>query len=180
MKGVVFTEFLEFIGRERNADFVDDVIADANVPSGGGYTAVGTYEFTELAALLGSYCKMTNARPAAALNGFGKHLAQVFQTKFPEFFVQCGDVIEFLRRVEDHIHVEVRKLYPDAELPRFETIEHSERSLVLDYSSCRPLADLATGLMEGVAAYYHQSISIAAAFVDSASGPRTRFVIAVN
>jgi hypothetical protein len=179
MKGIVFTEFLEFIGQERDADFVDDVIAESGVPSGGSYTAVGTYEFSELGALLGSYCRLAQAAPAAALNGFGKHLARVFQTKFPDFFTECPGVIDFLRNVEAHIHVEVRKLYPDAELPRFETIEHSDRTLVMDYSSCRPLADLATGLIEGVAAYYQQAVSVAAAAVDTAAGPKTRFTIAL-
>jgi hypothetical protein len=179
MKGVVFTEFLDFIGKQRGEDFVDDVIADAGVASGGSYTAVGTYDFSELASLLGAYCKLARDTPKAALNGFGKHLAQVFQAKFPDFFKECEDVIDFLRHVEGHIHVEVRKLYPDAELPRFETIEHSNGKLVMDYSSCRPLADLATGLIDGVAAYYRQAVSVVASPVETADGPKIRFTIAV-
>lgn len=179
MKGVVFTEFLEFIDKLHGADLVDDVISASGVASGGSYTAVGTYEFTELASLLGAYCKLSGAAPAAALNGFGKHLAQTFQVKFPDFFAQCSDTIGFLLQVDGHIHVEVRKLYPDADLPRFEMIEHSGQKLVMDYSSCRPLAALAAGLMEGVADYYREKISVSTQIIDSAGEPKTRFTVAV-
>lgn len=179
MKGVVFTEFLEFIDKLHGADLVDDVIAASGVASGGSYTAVGTYEFSELASLLSAYCKLSGAVPAAALNAFGKHLAQIFQVKFPDFFAQCSDTIGFLLQVDGHIHVEVRKLYPDADLPRFEMIEHSGQKLVMDYSSCRPLAALAAGLMEGVADYYREKISISTQIIDSAAEPKTRFTVAV-
>ncbi len=44
MKGVVFTEFIEMVEDQFSADMVDDIIDDAQPPSGGAYTAVGTYD----------------------------------------------------------------------------------------------------------------------------------------
>src|SRR5262245_35992633 len=53
MKGVVFTEFLEMVGAKFGEDMVDDVILACELPSGGAYTSVGTYDHQELFALVG-------------------------------------------------------------------------------------------------------------------------------
>jgi len=38
MKGMVFTEFIEFVEREFGFDVVDAMIEKSNVPNGGAYT----------------------------------------------------------------------------------------------------------------------------------------------
>lgn len=52
MKGIVFTEFLEMVADKFSADTVDTIIEEADPPSGGAYTAVGTYDFAEMASLV--------------------------------------------------------------------------------------------------------------------------------
>lgn len=52
MKGLVFTEFLDFVAALRGGDMVDDVIDDCRLPNGGAYTAVGTYDHAEMQALI--------------------------------------------------------------------------------------------------------------------------------
>jgi hypothetical protein len=179
MKGIVFTEFLEFVGASRGEDLVDDMIAEAGLVES-AYTAVGTYDFAELAKLLGAYCSLTGEPASRALNGFGRHLCLVFQAKFPEVFTACDGLLDFLRSVDGHIHVEVKKLYPDAELPRFEEIEREPKRLVLDYISCRPLSDLAIGLIEGAAEYYREKVAIVVKTVETDAGARQRFEISVR
>ena len=53
MKGMVFTEFLDFVGETFGGDMVDDIIEVSELPSGGAYTSVGTYSHGEMAALCG-------------------------------------------------------------------------------------------------------------------------------
>jgi hypothetical protein len=48
MKGMVFTEFLEMVEAKFSADMVDDIISDSDLPNGGAYTSVGTYDHSEL------------------------------------------------------------------------------------------------------------------------------------
>ena len=79
---------------------------------------------------------------------------------------------EFLGKVESYIHVEVRKLYDDAELPSFEYGTPAPDRLTITYRSRRPLADLALGLIEGCADHYGESMSIDRK--DLASGAETR------
>ena len=55
MKGIVFTEFLEMVEDRFSLDMVDDLIDDCDLPSGGVYTAVGTYSHEEIVALVSAY-----------------------------------------------------------------------------------------------------------------------------
>lgn len=65
-----------------------------------------------------------------------------------------------LREVDRHIHVEVKKLYPDAELPVFYYHDIDESRLQLTYESSRNLPDLAEGLIEGCANHFNEQLQI--------------------
>lgn len=50
--------------------------------------------------------------------------------------------------IENHIHIEVKKLYEDAELPTFNVVERKDNSLTIIYTSTRGLTYFAIGLMK--------------------------------
>lgn len=79
---------------------------------------------------------------------------------FPMFVEGKTDVVDFLTTVEDYIHVEVRKLYPDAELPTFAIQTKKDAYIELLYDSERKLHDFAKGLIKGAAAYFEQNVEI--------------------
>jgi hypothetical protein len=58
------------------------------------------------------------------------------------------------------VHVEVRKLYPDAELPTFDTSRTDDNTMVMVYRSTRPFADLARGLIEGCIVHYGEPVDV--------------------
>lgn len=177
MKGMVFTEFLDFVSQKFDDDTVDDIIADANPPNGGAYTSVGTYDHRELQALITALVKRTGADTTELLRGFGRYLCTSFHRGFPSFFERTPDLFDFLESVDRHIHVEVRKLYPDAELPTFKTHARDAQLLELDYRSCRPLAALAEGLILGAADHYKQSVRVRQAPLSDQSGNYVRLSI---
>ena len=135
MKGVVFTEFLEMVEETCSADLVDDIIEDSGVESGGAYTAVATYDHAELVALVLALSKRTKTPVPDLVRTFGRHLLGRFAVLFPDFF-HVGSAFEFLQSIETHIHVEVKKLYPDAELPHFECRQIGSKQLETIYTSC--------------------------------------------
>jgi len=54
VKGIVFTEFLEFAEQKIGAEALEEILeacAD-DLPTGGAYTAVGTYSCSELMTLV--------------------------------------------------------------------------------------------------------------------------------
>ncbi|NHK27303.1 hypothetical protein FF098_005250 [Parvularcula flava] len=149
MKGVVFVELFEFIEQNYDTFFLQDVIEAADLPSGGVYTAVGTYPGCEMARLAAAFSQRTGLSVPEIMKKFGQHLFGRFAVNYPGFFGESQDALAFLASIEEQIHREVYKLYPDAELPRFDIGDRTEDGMTLIYHSTRHLGDLCEGLIRG-------------------------------
>jgi len=158
MKGVVFTEFLNLVENIYSADMVDDIIDSANLASGGAYTAVGTYDHGEMGKLLIELSKRTEATVPELLKAYGQHLFDRFFEDYPQLFEGIEESFGFLDTIENVIHVEVKKLYPDAELPEIETVEISTDHMKMIYRSPRCLGDFAEGLMQGCFKHFKDDV----------------------
>ena len=160
MKGIVFTEFLDMVEEKFSMDMVDTIINSSNLASNGVYTAVGTYDYSEIVQLSVNLSKESNIPLDQLLKIFGEHLLlEVFSKKFPDYFKSENDVFSFLEKVDSYIHQEVLKLYPDAELPKFSTHLIDDNELHMTYESNRSFADLADGLINGAIQYYKENIT---------------------
>lgn len=177
MKGVVFAEFLEMVEARFTLSAVDRVLAEVNPPSGGQYTSVGTYPSGELVALLIEVSKQTGIAPKTLLAEFGAHLFGRFVETQPAFFAAAPDAFALLKSVEGHIHVEVRKLYPDAELPSLVCSDDGPGRLILTYRSPRRLADLAEGLIHACAKHYGEPLAIERDDLSGGKGEVVRFTL---
>jgi hypothetical protein len=177
MKGLIFTEFIEMVESRWSPAMADQIIQAARLPSGGAYTSVGTYDHGEMWSLLAELSKAIGSSVPELMRTFGEHLLGRLATTFPAQFEGPKSSFEFLQGLDTIIHREVRKLYPDAELPRFTVLERSERRMVLLYESARHFADLAEGLIRGCAQHYGEQLSIARESLPSESGCRMRFVL---
>lgn len=160
MKGIVFCEFLELIETKFSMDMVDNIINDAQPPSGGSYTAVGTYEHTEMVNLVSALSTRTGIGLKDLLNLFGEHLFGRFVNLYPHFFINMNDSFQFLAGIDSIIHTEVLKLYPDAQLPKFNIEFRSNEKLIMLYRSGRHFEDLAEGLMKGCFKHFNQNVTI--------------------
>ena len=59
----------------------------------------------------------TGTEISVLLNGFGEVLFRGFVDMYPEFTASVKDSFTLIQSIDNHIHIEVRKLYPDAALP---------------------------------------------------------------
>lgn len=143
-----------------SVDLVEEILEEADLPSGGIYTAVGTYDHQEMVSLLVLLSQKTGTPIPDLLRAFGQYLFGEFARLYPTFFEGVSSAIDFVARIESVIHVEVRKLYPDAQLPRFQVLHHTPDYLEIIYRSDRHLADLAHGLIESCAAYFGESETV--------------------
>lgn len=159
MKGIVFTEFMEMVEDTFGYELVDHIIEETKPASGGVYTAIGTYSHAEIVNLVVSLSKKTNTPVPVLLKAFGKHLFGVFIKTYNKFFEGSTNAFDFLESIETYIHVEVLKLYPDAELPKF-TTEQFEDRLEMIYISDRKMADLAEGLIEATLEHFNTPMDI--------------------
>ena len=160
MKGIVFTEFVDMVAARFSADMVDDIIEDAALPSGGAYTAVGTYDHAELVAMVAALSRRSGVPVPELVRAFGRHMFGRFHAGYPAFFEGISGALPFLAGIEDVIHAEVLKLYPDAQLPRFECTQ-LPNGLAMVYRSPRHFDDLALGLIEGAVAHWGGGYAIA-------------------
>lgn len=176
MKGVVFTEFVEFAEEGFGLGVADDMISRSTLPSGGAYTAIGTYDHRELVQMVGQLSALTGKPTSELLRGFGMHLLERFARSFPGFFTHAS-LFDFLHRVDDTIHVEVRKLYPDAELPAFTCEQPEPHRMVMIYQSHRGMADLAEGLIAGAIAHFREPIQVRRDDLTAENPQRTRFTL---
>ncbi|WP_199104314.1 heme NO-binding domain-containing protein [Aquitalea sp. ASV11] len=176
MKGVVFTEFMEMVEARFSADMVDDIIDDAQIKSGGAYTAVGSYPFAEMVALVTALSQRSGLEPQVLIYTFGHYLFGRFAQLYPYSIQGCNNAFMVLSNIEKHIHQEVHKLYPDAQLPHIEVLSSDERCLTLLYRSPRCLASLATGLIQGALDHFSEQGRITAEPLN-ADGSEVRFVV---
>ncbi|MFT6899511.1 MAG: hypothetical protein ACJA13_003949 [Paraglaciecola sp.] len=160
MKGLVFTEFFEMVEEKLGFELVEQLIEQTQLATGGAYTSVGTYDHKELLALVGNLHRLTNTPVNDLLETYGQYLFPKLITIAPDIVCQFGNSFELLAAVDSIIHVEVQKLYPEAELPKFSVIKHNEKEMQLTYTSCRPFAYLAKGLILGCSEHYNEKIVV--------------------
>jgi len=160
MKGVVFTEFLEFVEESFGYETVDHLLESSDLASGGAYTSVGTYPFSEMQSLLGNLCAKVDQDAHTLLRSFGHYFAGYMVKNYAAFFERADGLFDFLQSIHDYIHVEVRKLYPDAELPHFSSEVLDEDHLKLVYTSQRRMGSFALGLIEGAARHFAEDILV--------------------
>ena len=160
MKGIVFTEFLELVEEKFGFSMVDKIIDNSDLPSGGIYTSIGTYSFSEMLQLVTNLSEETNIPVDDLLLVYGEHFFNVVETSYVGLLETYNDPIEMLSSIENHIHVEVRKIYPDAELPTFEVLSKDADSLKMKYTSSRAMHHFGLGLMNKTFDYFNQDATI--------------------
>ncbi|MEM9544580.1 MAG: heme NO-binding domain-containing protein [Bacteroidota bacterium] len=160
MKGIVFTEFIDMVESKFGYETVDHIIEASDLESNGIYTSVGTYPHSEIVQLLLNLSDRTKMDAQVLLKAFGEYLFDTFLKSYPQFFTAKENAFEFLKSIDSHIHVEVLKLYPDATLPKFETTEDDNGSLIMTYTSERKMSALAEGLIEKSIEYYGHPHSV--------------------
>lgn len=178
MKGIVFTEFLEMVEAKFGYEMVDKIIEENSLPNEGAYTAVGTYSHHELLRLLDQLSQASSMEKSALLNAFGIYMFKSFKDGYPGFFEGFKHAFDFLMTVDEHIHKEVKKLYPDAILPSFQ-ISHDEFEMKMLYRSYRRLSDFALGLIEASMSHFHHEYSIEKKQLD-ADGAEVEFTIQIR
>jgi len=179
MKGIVFTEFLDLVEDKFGLETVDEIIEKSDLKSEGVYTSIGTYEFSEMLQLLQHLSTSTQISVDDLLLVYGEHLFGVLKSSYPGLIESYEDPIEMLSSIENHIHVEVRKIYPDAELPSFEVIEKTNNSLTMIYRSSRAMHHFGLGLMNKTFEHFNSKATIVLEKIKE-DGTEVKFIINKN
>ncbi|MDA9859263.1 heme NO-binding domain-containing protein [Rubripirellula sp.] len=175
MKGVIFTAFLDHVETELGLEMVDRIIESSELSTGGAYTAVGTYDHSELVQMVVNLSEFTKIPIPDLLKGFGLKLFSQLADSYAGLLGDASDSFSLVSSIDNHIHIEVRKLYPDADLPKFSHERIDNDNLVLTYTSDRGFADVAEGLLMGCFAYFKEEIEIDREDLGGGTGKHVRF-----
>ena len=172
MKGEVFTEFLSMADKNWGENSVDTVLSRCPLASKGAYSAVGYYDSSELFTLIGAFSSETSMAVDEMQRRFGHWMLKHFVESYPDAFESKTDTFSFLESIESEIHAEVRKLYPDAELPTFVSEFPETGVMLFTYISDRNLVPFCQGLIEATFEHYGERAEIS---VDTmVTTPKTR------
>jgi hypothetical protein len=179
MKGIVFTEFLDLVEERFGLEMVDAIISQSKLESKGVYTSIGTYSFSELLQLLQNLKIQTGISIDNLLLIYGEHFFSVIETNYKDLLSSYNDPIEMLASIENHIHVEVRKIYTDAELPTFIIKEKTKKTLILIYKSSRSMHHFGLGLMNKTFEHFNSKATIVLEKIKK-DGTEVKFIITKN
>ncbi len=179
MKGIVFTGFLEMVEQKFGIEIADSIIINSNLKSEGVYTSVGTYDFGEMVSLLTNLSKETNIDIPTLVHAYALYFFDTLKNGYGGIFTHYETAFDMIAGIEKHIHVHVRKIYPDAELPYFITHEESKNRLVLEYQSERAMYPFALGLMEKTLEHYQEEAHIDIKMLND-DGTKVLFTLSKN
>jgi hypothetical protein len=159
MKGIVFTEFLELVENKFGLEIVQRIIDECDLNTNGIYTSVGIYSHKDMFKMVEKLAQIKGIPVPELLTVFGEYFFVTLSNDYPHF-MEKSNLFTFLDSIEKYIHPEVLKLYPEAELPTFETEINNKAEMTLHYMSSRKLSDLAIGLIKGASKYFNETVDI--------------------
>ncbi|PIQ40211.1 MAG: hypothetical protein COW58_07275, partial [Thalassolituus sp. CG17_big_fil_post_rev_8_21_14_2_50_53_8] len=137
MKGVVFDILRDMVEEQFGLAGWNALLDKAGAD--GLYISTQTYPDEELLKLVAAASEVTGKPADELVFSFGEFMVKEFYKRFPGFFDNASGLIDFLISVDRIVHVEVRKLYPDAALPSFTYEGGSSDEVTMNYRSPRKL-----------------------------------------
>lgn len=176
MKGIVFTELIELVEEKWGLAMADHVLDPNGLSTGGVFTSVGTYDDSDMIVILSRLSKKTGLSLGQLQYAFGEYIFGTFLKGYGPMIERFSSTFDLVSHLDDFIHPEVRKLYPDAALPGFAVVDRNDSQMELRYSSARKMPDFAEGLMMAVAEHFDEKIKVNWEVIDETAGT-FRFVI---
>jgi hypothetical protein len=161
MKGIIFNQFMNFVEHT----YGDKVLAETmriagRIGEDGSYVEAHSYPYEEMFELAGNLGARTGVTLPKTFEDFGEYLFGNLAQMFKSFFAPDETLFSFLQKLEDHIHVEVRRKYPDAKLPSFDFVPVDENNLKMIYNSERAMSDFGIGLIKGAANWFKRDVFV--------------------
>ena len=122
------------------------------------FVGPGTYPDMDLFTIATTAAERIGVTLPDALRAFGRFAFPHLAGKFPAYTKNATDAKSFLLGVDSVIHVEVRKLMPEAVTPSFEYSGDEAQRLNIRYQSKRKLCFFMEGLLDGLGDHFGSAL----------------------
>ena len=160
MQGAIYTAFSDMIIEQMGMEQWNELIEQTDPPSQGIYTSGEQYQDSELINMVQALSVKTGIEIEPLIEQFGRYLFKKLYETSPVDISKIDSLQSFLLAIDGLIHVEVKRLHPNAYLPTFEYETVDENTLIMYYSSKRKLWHVSIGLIFGAAEQFNEKISI--------------------
>jgi predicted hydrocarbon binding protein len=160
MHGIVHAELRDFAIGRVGADGWDEALARAGVP-GKVHLLSETYPDEELAALLEALVDATGEQPGPLLEQFGAASVPGLLKTYGSFLKAGWRTLDVVEHTERVIHRTVRLQHPGADPPPLRAERTADDEVRILYDSPRRLCAFGTGVIQGIADHYGESVEIA-------------------
>lgn len=160
MKGSVFCGFEQYIDDQYGLHVWQYLIENSDLKSQGIYLAIETYDDQELFQLIECLSKFLAIEASDIQKDFGRVFFKTLFSLIQQHVLAIDCLFDFLRAVDDVIHVEVKKSDPSAYTPSFFYDHPEENKLVMRYLSKRGMCYFAEGLIAGAAEHFKTQATI--------------------
>jgi predicted hydrocarbon binding protein len=122
-------------------------------------TAAEYYDDEKVLQIITVLTEQLNEPVTDFITDFGKHLFETLKNFYSFLLEDIDSFDSLLMSLDQVIHSNVKKVHPDALVPKF-TIESNATGWTVKYESERKLCYLAIGLLHGAADYYDIKINL--------------------
>ena len=180
MLGMVFVTFTDWAEKVYGEALVDELLSSTPLEGDGAYTAVGQYPYEDVIKLMVGLSQRVGRPVPDLCREFGGEMLEVLMAKHASMMPPGQKLLDFLQTLQGHIHAEVVKLYPEAQPPVVSCEDRTPRSVTLRYSSSRPFADLAEGLLLGAIRHFGEPARLVRQDDADAGGTRAWFTLELD
>lgn len=158
MKGMIFNLFEKFVSENFGQEAYEDIQKNAKLITKEPFVGPGKYPDEDFMELVRVACEKFKINPFDAQKTLGEYCFPELVKLTPHLAGQYKNTRDFLIAVDRIIHVEVKKLYPDSELPEFDYENSQKDTLLIKYTSKKKLCFFMEGLIHGCAKYFSETV----------------------
>lgn len=159
MLGLIFHELSRYVTAKLGAQAWPK-LQSAALTSSKVYLATQSYPDAELVKLVTTAASMANLPVPAVLEDFGQFIAPSLLRMAGLMIDPKWKTLDLLENTEGTMHKMIRRANTSADPARLSAVRRGPKELALSYRSERKLCPVAKGVIKGVAAHYHERVSI--------------------
>ena len=158
MKGIIINITENFITDNYGEEIFDQIMSSCNLKTEDPFVSPGTYPDSDLFEIVVNASKKLEITIEVFLKKLGHFAFAKLAERHPSFLEGYDHPKIFLQTVDSVIHMEVRKLYQDSQLPVFQYSDPSKDELIITYFSKRKLYPFLEGMINGVSDFFKVGI----------------------